>query len=84
MLSMNYHKSVTITDYMAGHLYYYHLYDRPSACDYWWHTQQSVWMLYVWQTEYVLDIQSFFFFSFLLKLFLLHFSSAQINHLYEV
>ncbi len=45
---------------------------------------------YVWQSEYVLQYvlhtKQFFSLSFflLLKLFLLYFSSAQINHLYDV
>ncbi len=41
---------------------------------------------YVWQSEYVLHTKQFFSVSFflLLKLFLLYFSSAQINHLYDV
>ncbi len=67
-----------ITDYMGGHLYDYHLYEWSSACDYWCMSSY----LYVRKSEYVLDIQSynfFFFFFITQKLFLLYFSSAQMN-----
>ncbi len=72
-----------IIDYMGGHLYDYHLYEWSSACDYWCMSSY----LYVRKSEYVLDIQSYFFYKKKkksLKLFLLYFSSAQINHLYDV
>ncbi len=64
-----------IIDYMGGHLY-----EWSSACDYWCMSSY----LYVRKSEYVLDIQSFFFFFITQKWFLLYFSSAQINHLYDV
>ncbi len=64
-----------IIDYMGGHLYDYHLYEWSSV-----HRQSSY--LYVRKSEYVGYLTLFFFTT--QKLFLLYFSSAQINHLYDV
>ncbi len=72
-----------IIDYMGAHLYDYHLYEWSSACYYWFMSSY----LYVRKSEYVLDIQSYYYYIFFFitqKLFLLYFSSAQINHLYHV
>ncbi len=72
-----------IIDYMGGHLYDYHLYEWSSACDY---LYMSTY-LYVRKSEYVgyLTFKVIIIFFFITqKLFLLYFSSAQINHLYNV
>ncbi len=65
---------------MGGHLYDYHLYEWSSV-----HRQSSY--LYVRKSEYVgyLTFKVIFLKKISsLKLFLLYFSSAQINHLHDV
>ncbi len=69
---------------MDGHLYDYHLYEWSSACDYWLYEQLYVCLAIRVCTEYVLDIQSFFFITQKKNIFLLYYPSAQINHIYDV